>query len=442
MKRILAALALALCAHSAYAINAFEFRGSADNVSKATMDTLGNVVFLGSGTFQGLGGLVTPSSVTASGFFGNGAAITAITPGNISAGTAGISVTGSASLNVLKTGDTMTGQLTNTSTITVQGNAFSVGGATLTVVGGNVGIGTASPGYKLTVAPGSTGDGIGIYGGNFAPALSLATSTVQGNTVTLGMAAANGQFSSDAAVGDGVIRVTPSGSFMLQSGSGASAIYVNPTNKVGIGTASPKTGLQAGSGGFGVYIDPNSTGFGGAAIGFNTYFDGAAFQTGTATSSGTIMYQDSTGQFYIRQMRANAAASNYAVVIGTSQSVGINNAGAIPRQSLDVVGNAIVSGSVGIGTADPCSTCTLHVVGGISLTGTLANGWEQVSNNCGAGVTSCTVTCSTGKVILGGGCNTNGIIQLSYPSGTNSWICGTTVASTIISHAMCARTGP
>ena len=37
-------------------------------------------------------------------------------------------------------------------TMTVQGSAFSVGGSTLAVAGGNVGIGTAAPGYILEVA--------------------------------------------------------------------------------------------------------------------------------------------------------------------------------------------------------------------------------------------------------------------------------------------------
>lgn len=75
--------------------------------------------------------------------------------GNFSAGTITASLTGSASLNVLKTGDTMTGQLTNTSTITVQGNAFSVGTSTFVVTGGSVGVGTSNPGTKLHLSSGT-----------------------------------------------------------------------------------------------------------------------------------------------------------------------------------------------------------------------------------------------------------------------------------------------
>lgn len=52
---------------------------------------------------------------------------------------------------VAKAGDFMNGQLTTASTITVQGNAFSVGASTFVVIGGNVGVGTASPASALHV---------------------------------------------------------------------------------------------------------------------------------------------------------------------------------------------------------------------------------------------------------------------------------------------------
>ena len=59
--------------------------------------------------------------------------------GNITTETA--RATAAENLRVLKAGDTMTGQLTNTSTLTVQGNAFSVGASTFIVVGGSVTVG-------------------------------------------------------------------------------------------------------------------------------------------------------------------------------------------------------------------------------------------------------------------------------------------------------------
>jgi hypothetical protein len=75
-------------------------------------------------------------------------------------------VTGAASLNVLKAGDTMTGQLTNTSSITITGTAFSVGGSTLAVAYGTVAIGKApNNAIVLDVYDGATRSGINIAAG-------------------------------------------------------------------------------------------------------------------------------------------------------------------------------------------------------------------------------------------------------------------------------------
>lgn len=58
---------------------------------------------------------------------------------------------GGATVYVHVAGDTMTGQLTSQSTITIQGNAFSVGGSTFVVAVGSVGIGVNPPKQKLDV---------------------------------------------------------------------------------------------------------------------------------------------------------------------------------------------------------------------------------------------------------------------------------------------------
>jgi hypothetical protein len=68
--------------------------------------------------------------------------------GDFSAGTITANLTGNASGNVLKTGDTMTG------TLNLPANGLSAGGDQLKLSGGNVGIGTASPSSKLHVVGG------------------------------------------------------------------------------------------------------------------------------------------------------------------------------------------------------------------------------------------------------------------------------------------------
>jgi len=91
------------------------------------------------------GFISSQGSITASGFFGDGAGLT--------------NVSGTDAARVLKAGDTMTGQLTlSGSTLTLTGDAFSVGRTTLTIVGGRVGIGRtpggAAPasGFSLDVS--------------------------------------------------------------------------------------------------------------------------------------------------------------------------------------------------------------------------------------------------------------------------------------------------
>jgi len=115
---------------------------------------------------------------------------------------------------------------------------------------GNVGVGTASPGYKLDV------NGTA----NFASTLNIA------NTAWLTFGGANTVFSSSA--GGGLILQSPSTSenILFRNSSGTERMRIDSSGNVGIGTASPNTLLHlyaatnpvlrlAGGADAGLYID-------------------------------------------------------------------------------------------------------------------------------------------------------------------------------------------
>jgi len=91
---------------------------------------------------------------------------------------------------------------------------------------GNLGIGTNSPTENLTVY----GSGIGLHNSS-------------AGYFQIGLATGTGQYSSSAVSADSIIR-SITGNLMLQTGSGAAALYINnSTNYVGIGTTTPSTAL-------------------------------------------------------------------------------------------------------------------------------------------------------------------------------------------------------
>jgi hypothetical protein len=129
--------------------------------------------------------LPATSTVTAGYFVGNGVGLTNVP----------------ATFN----GGTVSGQTTFLSTVTIQGNAFSVGGSTLVVIGGNVGIGTTNPTWALSVATPTTGYSIttssSIYianqGSTTDPgylALVLQQIGGAGNELGIGWEFANGEY--------------------------------------------------------------------------------------------------------------------------------------------------------------------------------------------------------------------------------------------------------
>lgn len=157
-------------------------------------------------------GGVAVASVTALGrFSGDGSGLTGVAANDTS--------------RVSKAGDTMVGQLTlgNASTMTVTGNAFSVGSSTLVVTAGKVGIGLLSPVYNLDVA----GD-INASGSMYAGANLTVNGQVKGNAAGF-LFADNNNFRRMQFNGTGTALYDQADTQVLALQSG----------KVGVGTGSP-----------------------------------------------------------------------------------------------------------------------------------------------------------------------------------------------------------
>ncbi len=183
-------------------------------------------------TVTGAGGILTTSSVTASAFFGSASGLTALPTANLKSGplptgvtisTVNVSpgfnaasnfaqITSGGNLPIPNGVTASTGIFS--STLTVQGNAFSVGGSTFVVIGGAVGIGSTVPNPKsLTL----TGDYI----------LFADPQMFVGD---------NGLISGSAADGNSRIDYFSSKNFYLtRGGGGQNVLTADSSGNVGIG---------------------------------------------------------------------------------------------------------------------------------------------------------------------------------------------------------------
>lgn len=197
-------------------------------IVSGTITTLSSITVVG--TITTLSSITASGSITAPSFFGNGANLTGIPSTN--------SIVG---VYVLKAGDTMTGQLTNTSTITVQGDSFSVGGSSFTISGGS-----ATVAYLMTAAAFS-GDG---------SALTNLPSTGETNTFTSSKTFNSSVLIKSSETINGQLTVTSSitivsplsnaYSFIVTTSAARDIHHFNITNagRVGIGTKIPQDILE------------------------------------------------------------------------------------------------------------------------------------------------------------------------------------------------------
>lgn len=95
-------------------------------------------------------------------------------------------------------------------------------------------------------------------------------------------------------------------------------------------------------------------------------------------------------------------------------------------------------------TANALTTLGAAVVAVTTITasGQINAGFERVVNACGAGVTSCTATCSAGRVALGGSCHPAVGTPSAETLGVASFLCETALATDLTTTVACARFGP
>ncbi|MDE2141428.1 MAG: hypothetical protein KGJ84_03310 [Elusimicrobia bacterium] len=276
---------------------------------------------------------------------GVGAALTCTTPsGTLSGGTAGYygEWTGAAAMGVGNLVDGGAGvTLIAGSTLTVSGNAFSVGGSTLVVTGGSVGVGTTGPAASLEVDANASGGGAQVW------ALFVSTNQSHG-TVAPGLGFGG-----------------TSGVATIQTFTNA-ALALNPNGgNVGIGTTAPTRPLHVVSAGQAAYF-------------------------GSAAGAG-LVFQDNSGVADI--LGINSANNTFNPIefhTGVSPALYVDTAGKIgvgttsPASTMTVAGSIGLNG-VGAPPVAPAGTGRMYFDSGVNKLKISENGGAFVNLIGGAG---------------------------------------------------------
>jgi len=227
---------------------------------------------------------------------------------------------------------------------------------------GNVGIGTANPVYRLQV----TGGNAVVSGATATDSFGFVGVTNTGvERYCLGFAGGAGSWSTDAAVGDAVLR-SSTGKLLLLSGSGASAICINTNNNVGIGTTTPgerltvvgsgttsaSTALSVFNSGLGTLLSVRNDG----NVGIGTTTPAQKLDVIGGTQSQWLELRVNNGSSYI-DFSSNTTTDYHARIIwqGTTTN----------RLDFEAPRFVFTGGRIGVGTTGP--TCPLDVRGGTDV---------------------------------------------------------------------------
>ncbi|NBU34597.1 tail fiber domain-containing protein [bacterium] len=209
---------------------------------------------------------------------------------------------------------------------------------------GNVGIGTTTPlsNYLLDVR------GNIITTGNIALVNASRSIFWTGTNSNLARAGIAGEYSTSAAINDIVLR--SGNNLILQSGTGASCMFIDTANNVGIGTTSITTGVK---------LDVNGLIESRTGIGANSsFYFRNAFNSdiNRVISAGQFSTGSAVDDMVIRSSNKLVLQSGVtapAIVINTSNNVGIGNTAPIAPLT---IANASLANNDGFIVLEKCTT--------------------------------------------------------------------------------------
>ncbi len=210
---------------------------------------------------------------------------------------------------------------------------------------GNLGIGLGAgiPGERLAV-----GGNIRATGGNAGFQVADSSNTTR---ATFSAAQLAGNFSTDAAINDVVLRAESGSKLLLQSNTGTSAVAITSGNLVGIGTAAPTEKLHVNGG---AYVNGQLK----VNQGIKVTSGVAAHEQGTHIEWNKF----GTGNSFILNQKGLGSGG---IVFGEVDS----GNGITTRMEILASGNTRFNGRVGIFNGDPLAN--LHVSGSTNTTFTL-----------------------------------------------------------------------